>query len=161
MVKWNADRSERIDIPGIARGLHARITLRDFWDGYRGRNRYVPYGVRLPGEWGFRLIQRLKKNRGIRGCNFSLWKSDLERVNGWNEDFESWGLEDVELGFRLRLAGVGPILVVCKACTFHLYHREADKRSRSARIAYDATKARGLPWCPNGLVKGDMPAAAG
>ncbi len=156
-VKWGAARTQRIDLRDVAAGRHARIRPRDFWDNLRKRNRYLPYGIRLPGEWGFRLVQHLKKNRDPRGGNFSLWKSDLVRVNGWNEDFESWGLEDVELGRRLRLAGVEPMLVINKACTFHLHHPEGSRKSRSARVAYDASKARGLPWCPNGLVRSAMP----
>jgi glycosyltransferase involved in cell wall biosynthesis len=159
-VRLSAARSAQIELADIASGRQARVGPRDIWDNLRRRTRNLPYGIRLPGDWSFRLVQLLKKNRGARGGNLSLWKSDLVRVNGWNEDFESWGLEDVELGQRLGLAGVEPVLVVNKACTFHLYHPAGDKKSRSARIAYDASKARGLPWCPNGLVKSAMPAPA-
>ena len=87
----------------------------------------------------------------------SLSGSALVRVNGWNEDFKSWGLEDIELGQRLRLAGVEAKLVINKACMFHLYHPGISRKSRSARMAYDASKARGLPWCPNGLVRAETP----
>ncbi len=155
-VKWGASRSAQIKLGDIASGRHARVGLRDFWDMIRRRNRYLPYGIHLPGRWGLRLVHRLKKSREARGGNLSLWKADLTRINGWNEDFESWGLEDVELGRRLRLAGVEPVLVVCKARTFHLHHPQAERKSRSARSAYDASKARGLPWCPNGLVRSAM-----
>ncbi|MEN8181395.1 MAG: glycosyltransferase [Myxococcota bacterium] len=150
-VKWGRRRSEALDPEAIRRGRHARIGARDLWDSLRKRNRYLPYGFSLPGQLGFRLVQHLKKNRSGRGGNFSAWKADLERVNGWNEDFESWGLEDVELSMRLRWAGVVPLLVINRALTFHLWHPEGDKRSRSARNAYNASKARGIPWCPNGL----------
>jgi len=159
-VKWGEARSRRVDVAAVARGEHARIGLGDWWDSLRQRNRNLPYGVFLPGDASFRLMQRLKKNRNLRGGNCSLWRADLERVNGWNEDFESWGLEDVELGYRLRLAGVEPALVINRACTFHMHHPEGDKKSRSARTAYNATKARGVPWCPNGLVRAEAPPAA-
>lgn len=159
-VKWGEARSQRLDVAAVARGEHARIGLREIIENARGLHRYVPYGFVLPGEFSFWLVQRLKKNRGFRGGNGSLWKSDLERVNGWNEDFESWGLEDVELGYRLRLAGVEPMLVINRAVNFHLWHPEGDKRSRSARTAYNATKVRALPWCPNGIVRGDSQARA-
>lgn len=159
-VKWGPRRTHAIDLGDVAAGRHARIGLRDLWENARGANRNVPYGFFLPGDASFRLVQRLKKNRNLRGGNCSLWKSDLERVNGWNEDFESWGLEDVELGYRLRLAGVEPMLVVNRAVTFHLWHASGDKKNRSARNAYNATKARGLPWCPHGLVQADSPPGA-
>ncbi len=152
-TKWSASRTAGIKLSDVARGRHARVGLRDIWDMICHRNRYLPYGINLPGDWGFRLVQRLKKSREARGGNLSLWKTDLVRVNGWNEDFESWGLEDVELGRRLRLAGVEPMLVVCKARTFHLHNPGEDRKSRSARNAYDASKARGFRPCPNGLVR--------
>jgi GT2 family glycosyltransferase len=156
-VKWGEARSRALDRAAIARGDHARVGLRDVWDLLHKRNRNIPYGVHLPGEIGFRLAQRIKKNRSARGANLSLWRSDLTRVNGWNEDFRSWGPEDTELGHRLVLAGLERRTVVFKAMTFHLHHARPDRRDRSARRAYEASKARGIPWCPNGLVKSEKP----
>jgi len=150
-------RSRGIDLRQIARGGHARVGLGDVLDAIRGQNRNVNYGVYLPGEIGFQLAKRMKKNHAPRGANLSLWKSDLERVNGWNEDFESWGLEDVELGMRLRLAGLRPLLVVNRAVCMHLWHPAPRVEGSSARTAYNASKARGLPWCPNGLQKAERP----
>jgi glycosyltransferase involved in cell wall biosynthesis len=157
-VKLSRERSERIDLARIQSGRRLRVTLRDLWEMLLPRrNRYVPYGIYLPGDLGFRLAQRLKQNRAPRGLNLSVWKPDVVRVNGWNEDFEGWGLEDVELGYRLRLLELEPVLVVYKAINFHLWHPEEDKRSRQPRLAYNATRERGLPWCPNGLVKAETP----
>ena len=159
-VKWGRRRSETLDLDAVRRGRHARIGPRDVWDNLRKRNRNLPYGVYVPGRLGFRLVQHLKKSRAGRGLNFSAWKADLERVNGWNEDFESWGLEDVELSMRLRLAGVKPLLVVNRALTFHLWHPPGDKTSRSARNAYNASRQRGTAWCPNGLQGSGAPTPA-
>jgi glycosyltransferase involved in cell wall biosynthesis len=156
-VKWGDRRSQTIDARAIARGDHEKIGLRDVWDNLRGRNRYIWLGIYLPGDWGFRLAQRIKTNRNTRGGNMSAWTADLRRVNGWNEDFESWGLEDVEIGLRLRRAGLEGVAVTNKALNFHLWHPEGDKKSRSARNAYNATKAHGQAWCPNGLVRAEAP----
>lgn len=159
-TKLSEERSRRIDLASIAAGRHARIGLRDVWDALRGRTRHLSYSLPLPGEVGFRAVQRLKRNRTLRGSNCSLWREDLERVNGWNEDFESWGLEDVELGYRLRLAGVESQVVVNRAICVHLWHPASRIEGKSARTAYTATKQRGMPWCPNGLVKQEQPLAA-
>lgn len=159
-AKLSEARSQRIDANSIARGAHARTGPRDWWDEYRGRARNMSYSFYLPGELSFRLVQRVKKNRSLRGGNCSLWKSDLERVNGWNEDFESWGLEDVELGWRLRRAGVEPMLVVSRAICVHLWHPAVGREGVGARAAYNVTRARGLPWCSNGLIKSERPLIA-
>jgi len=152
-VKWGRRRSRQIDLPAIRSGRHAHIGVRDLWESLRGDTRHLPQGLYLPGELGHQLGRRLKKNLSARGGNLSVWKHDLMRVNGWNEDFASWGLEDVELGLRLRLAGLIPLSISHRALTFHLHHPAGDRASRSARRAYDASKQRRMPWCPNGLVK--------
>ena len=36
----------------------------------------------------------------LRGCNMAFWKSDLIKVNGYNEDLAQWGHEDGELAYR-------------------------------------------------------------
>jgi GT2 family glycosyltransferase len=159
-TKLSEARSRRIGAREIARGAHVRTGPRDWWDERRGRARNMSYSFYLPGELGFRLVQRLKRNRNLRGGNCSLWRSDLERVNGWNEAFESWGLEDVELGWRLRRAGVEPMLVVNRSICMHLWHPAVRREGETARAAYLATKARGIAWCPNGLVKSEKPLAA-
>lgn len=146
-------RTREIGIEDVRRGTHARVGLGDVIDVIRRTNRNIAYGVYLPGELSFRAMQRLKKNRNARGGNLSLWKHDLERVNGWNEDFESWGLEDVELGFRLRLAGLVPLIIVNRAVCVHLWHPASRVEGTSARKAYNESKIRAEPWCPNGLEK--------
>jgi len=152
-VKWSPRRSRQIDTRAIRAGRHARIALRDIWENLRGDTRYLPQGLYLPGELGHRLGRRFKKNLSARGGNLSMWKRDLVSVNGWNEEFTSWGLEDVELGMRLGWAGLSPLSISHRALTFHLYHPAGDKTNRSARRAYNASKQRRSPWCPNGLVK--------
>ena len=42
--------------------------------------------------------------------NVGIWRSDLERVNGFDENYRGWGQEDDDLGRRLRAAGVRPAL---------------------------------------------------
>jgi len=160
-VKWSVRRSEAIDLAAVARGRHARLGWRDLADALGGDNRHASYGIPMPGRAGFRLIQHLKRSRAARGANLSLWKEDLEAVNGWNEDFEAWGLEDVELGMRLQCAGVEPLLVVGVARTFHLHHPVRQERDPAARRAYDASRALGVARCPNGLVAECRPSAAG
>jgi glycosyltransferase involved in cell wall biosynthesis len=156
-TKLSERRSRGIDARAIARGSHARTGPRDWLDERRGRARNMSYSFYLPGRVGFWLVQKLKTNINLRGGNCSLWKADLEHVNGWNEDFESWGLEDVELGWRLRRAGLEPKLVVNRAICIHLWHEAGRQEGACARLAYNATKSRGIAWCPNGLVKREKP----
>lgn len=53
--------------------------------------------------------------------NASCWKSDAEKINGFDERF-GWGKEDVEFGERLRHAGLGTMHVRYVATCLHLDH---------------------------------------
>ena len=101
------------------------------WLGARlgGRiNRWLPL-VRLP-DGGFRRHVR-QRWQGVKTCNMSVWREDLLRVNGMDEAFSGWGLEDSDLVIRLYRAGVRQKTARFAAPVFHLWHRESD-RSRLA-----------------------------
>ncbi|MDP6490868.1 MAG: glycosyltransferase [Kiritimatiellia bacterium] len=54
--------------------------------------------------------------------HFSLFRSDMECVNGFDETFEGWGLEDDDLGLRLYQSGMRVDSVFREARAVHLWH---------------------------------------
>jgi len=66
-----------------------------------------------------------KEVRYIIGCNWSCFKEDILKINGFNEDYilPSVG-EDIDLGWRFR--GLGVELLSCRfnANMVHLYHKK-------------------------------------
>ncbi len=73
------------------------------------------------------LFQRSRYNyKYVLGCNMAFWKSDLIKVNGYNESFKGWGKEDNELAVRLLNAGLGLRFIKFGAVVYHLYHKVAD-----------------------------------
>jgi glycosyltransferase involved in cell wall biosynthesis len=97
------------------------------WLGARVRgniNRWLPL-VRLPNG-GFRRHVR-QRWQGVKTCNMSVWREDLLRVNGMDEAFSGWGLEDSDLVIRLYRAGVRQKTARFSAPVFHLWHRESDR----------------------------------
>jgi len=97
------------------------------WMRARGRrevNRMMPL-VRLPdGEWRKR---HGREWRGVKTCNLSIWREDLLRVNGLDESYSGWGLEDSDLVIRLLHAGVRNKNARFAAPVFHLWHQENDR----------------------------------
>ena len=78
--------------------------------------------VRIPYKW-FRRLFIKERNRFILGCNFSLYKDDLLKVNGFDERFVHPGYgEDIDLGFRLERAGVKTMSRKNLMVIFHTYH---------------------------------------
>ena len=100
------------------------------WLGQRfngGLNRLAPL-LRLP-------LGPLRKTRpraweGARSCNLAVWRSDLDRVDGFDASFSGWGKEDSDLLVRLLHAGV----------------RRKDGALRDRRAASVACRGRPLPF---------------
>ncbi len=90
----------------------------------------------------------------VVGCNMAFWKEDLLLVNGYNEVFEGWGMEDNDIALRLINAGVKLRFLQFAAIVFHLYHPEND---RSGILLNNKTfqqdKMLKLTYVPNGIDK--------
>ena len=65
--------------------------------------------------------------QGAKTCNLSAFRSDLMRVNGLDESYTGWGLEDSDLVIRLIRAGLGAKSARFATPVFHLWHRENDR----------------------------------
>jgi len=89
---------------------------------------------------------------GTRGCNVAFWKSDLETVNGYNEDIQGWGREDTELAVRLMNSGVQKRKLKFGAIQYHIFH-EDNSRGKLASNDEILERAIAEKWssCPNGL----------
>ncbi|MGQ0666554.1 MAG: glycosyltransferase family 2 protein [Nitrospiraceae bacterium] len=74
-------------------------------------------------------FRRLSSHRwqGLKTCNLSLWREDLVRVNGLDESYQGWGLDDSDLVVRLFHAGVRHKSARFAAPVFHLWHTENDR----------------------------------
>lgn len=58
----------------------------------------------------------------ILGCHFSLFRADYEKINGFDENFEGWGLEDDDFATRLHLVGIRGRSLIRSARAVHLWH---------------------------------------
>ena len=93
----------------------------------------------------------------LLGCHFSLFREDVERINGFDENYVGWGYEDDDFARRLYKSGVAPFSVIDEARMLHLWHAsmapQALKRRRDRpNRAY--FRRWGVPArCENGLRK--------
>ena len=71
---------------------------------------------RFPNRW-----------QGAKTCNLSVWREDILRVNGLDESYTGWGLEDSDLVIRLLRAGIYNKSARFSVPVFHLWHRENDR----------------------------------
>lgn len=97
------------------------------WAHERGRggiNRTVPL-MRLP--LGPLRKLRFRAWRGARSCNLGIWRSDLDRVDGFDCAYQGWGREDSDLLVRLLRARVRRKDGVFATGVLHLWHPTADR----------------------------------
>jgi GT2 family glycosyltransferase len=98
------------------------------------------------------LIRRDCQQRGIIGCNMGVWRNDLMAINGFDEDYAGWGLEDSDLGTRLYHLGRPRKFVYGRAIVFHLNHPSLPRDQESAaRARLEATIASRRIRCDKGL----------
>jgi glycosyltransferase involved in cell wall biosynthesis len=86
------------------------------------------------------------------GLNMSLWREDLMRVNGFDENIVNWGNDDGDLRDRLRQVGVRPLSVWDRALVFHLDHEAHPSSLRPQNRAY-ARRPDAPAFAENGIVK--------
>jgi glycosyltransferase involved in cell wall biosynthesis len=65
--------------------------------------------------------------QGARSCNLAIWRSDLDRIDGFDADYTGWGKEDSDIIVRLLHAGVRRKDGVFATGALHLWHPEADR----------------------------------
>lgn len=68
------------------------------------------------------------------GCNMAFFKSDLVKVNGYDEAFEGWGREDDDIAHRLHRAGISMRDVRFAAVCYHLWHKENPRDSMEDNV---------------------------
>lgn len=85
--------------------------------------------------WSTVLRRAANRLVAIKSCNLGVWRADLLRVNGFNEDFVGWGPEDKELCARLGHAGVRRQTLIFGGIACHLHHPPASRTALPANLA--------------------------
>jgi glycosyltransferase involved in cell wall biosynthesis len=90
----------------------------------------------------------------LYGGNVGIYRCDLERVNGYDENFRGWGCEDDDLRLRLRARGRYIKSILGRTCTYHLWHPPGSSTPAHWRdgpnVSYLRRKDR-PSICENGL----------
>ncbi len=115
------------------------------------KTRCLESGIYVPWIPSFRKF-------GVKGCNFSLSRDLMYKINGFDEDFESiFGGEDTDVERRLRLIDTEFLCIKFKAVQYHLYHEGREGREESweteGKAFYQKKIDEELPFCKNGLLR--------
>jgi GT2 family glycosyltransferase len=102
-----------------------------FWVGLwlRGDSSKLAGLIRLPN-----FLRRKAQHfrwKGIRSCNFGVWREHYLAVNGFDESFVGWGHEDADFVLRLHNFGVSRKNGYCATEVYHLWHPESSRVKES------------------------------
>jgi cellulose synthase/poly-beta-1,6-N-acetylglucosamine synthase-like glycosyltransferase len=94
-----------------------------------------------------------KQHRRILGCNWGILKTNILKVNGFDEDYNCAGVgEDFDIDWRLKKTGLKVRSMKGKAIVFHLYHEPNYKSSDTEYVENLMTEKKllGNSFCING-----------
>ncbi len=93
------------------------------------------------------------KDKGLLGCNFSMYKQDLLLINGFDERFNKAGVgEDTDLHARLLRAGIKVKSITKRAIVYHQYHKLL-KREEDIYKYYEENNKANVTYTPYGINK--------
>ena len=123
--------------------------LRDWLRAYK--HGYIERWLPLVRLMHLGMLRKLTPQRwkGAKTCNLSAYRSDLLHVNGLDESYTGWGLEDSDLVIRLLRAGVRHKSARFAVPVLHLWHQENDRSNLAQNqqrldVALAATHIRAL-----------------
>ncbi len=116
-------------------GLQPQAWRLSEWIGQRRRGGVNRLAAVLPLPLGPLRKLRPGKWLGARSCNLAVWRSDLDRIDGFDASFSGWGREDSDLLVRLIHAGLRRKDGRFATGVIHLWHPEEDRAQLSANQA--------------------------
>lgn len=100
------------------------------------------------------LGKLLNRKTSLVGCNFSVPKDLIKKINGFDEEYDGPGIgEDSDIEYRLRLAGAKFRSVRNKAILYHLYHPLTTESNNNYDYFNNVVKKQDSYFCKKGLVK--------
>jgi len=149
--RWSAS----LTVEAIASGNFERLDWGVCMDGLRGDALRIEDGIRMPGALLRKIL--LRNVRGMLGSNFSVAKSDLVAINGFDEAYDGPGCgEDSDVQYRLSLTGVRGKSIRNIAIQFHVNH-PLTRGSDACWERFERVKRTGQPRCRMGLEHLDGP----
>lgn len=147
--------SERISsqlTPGmVKKGWLEKNTFNLVKDGLFGKSNYVEKGFYIRNKTLRGILN--DKPRGLLGCNFSINKEDILKINGFDERYEAPSIgEDSDVQYRLELAGMRIRSLNNIAVQYHLYHPLQERPQQNLEL-FDKVKAEGKAFTPFGIKK--------
>ena len=90
---------------------------------------------------GVRRSSHVADARKAESCNLAVWRDDFLKVGGFDESFEGFGCEDVDLCLRLLRAGLKRKSLEHLEPVLHLYHGRKTVVSQTRQLLEQSAAA--------------------
>lgn len=100
----------------------------------------------------FLHAKNANKKTGLLGCNFSLYKQDILKINGFDENYIHPGIgEDADIDWRLNQLDIKSINIKFLAIEYHLHHKSKYILSQKNIDIFSNTRKNKIIYCKNGI----------
>ncbi len=152
-VEMSERWTNSISVEDVKNGRFQRFGFAELLDGLKGKAVRLEDGVRVSNPVLRKLMPRALYT--ILGSNFSVHRSDMLVINGFDELYDGPGLgEDSDIQYRLSLIGVTGKSLRNLAIEFHMYHPRTKPSGKSVK-RFDEVKRVGEARCKFGIKKPD------
>ena len=111
-----------------------------------------------PKSLAYKLFMKNRKKKlQLVGCNFSCFKEDMIKINGFNEELEDAAIAS-DTDIQWRFEAIGLKVKSCKyvANQFHLYHKRSSEQDRGNTQLYLDNKAQNNYIATKGIYTRDV-----
>ena len=145
--------SDSLTVEKVRNGILSKIVIPTLWAGVTEEESHVENIIRITSPWIRKVFLRQKVN-GLLGCNFGMFKSDLLKVNGFDERYliPATG-EDTDLEARLNRIGIYCRVYKHVLTVYHKHHKrlETDATENIKLLQYN--EEHNISYTPWGIVK--------
>ena len=151
-VNLSEEVSSMLNYENVKDGyLEKRLFPIMVWGSIRGRGNRIENGIYFKSTIIRKIIN--KKERGILGSNFSLFKKDIVNINGFDERYRSPAVgEDTDIEYRLRNNGILIKSIKHLSIQYHLFHEKLYRTNKNLEILKH-TMEKKIVYTPFGINK--------
>ncbi|MGE4232611.1 MAG: glycosyltransferase family 2 protein [Bacteriovoracia bacterium] len=135
----------------VLRGDLNRFNMGLLWSCVQKDSQYFHRSFAVDSPW-LRKLLKMEKIDDLKGCNFSVDKESVVKVNGFDEDYQGYAREDTDLEKRLQYLGLKIKSLKGLAIQYHVWHeRLAESESNKKKLEEISYVPQTV--CKNGLMK--------
>lgn len=152
-VELSKKFSDSLSVKDVEGGFFDRPSLKLLIDAQWGETEHWNRTIRWGRSPFIRKLLKLDRVSDLKGCNFSVFRSDIDQINGFDEGYEGYGREDTDIEIRLQHLGLRIRGLKGIALQYHVWHERRGFTPQNDSLLESARRTRRVR-CERGLEGG-------